>query len=202
MEESKVSSGDSTEVSDQSEGTETKAESQQSQEVDVEGLLKKNRQLLGEKKKVQEQLREYQSKEKEEKEAKLKSDNQLQELLKLKDAELAEARAELGQFHGAVEAHAKVKAVKAHLGNADIPDELVDLIPLDDIIYDKESKTADEDSAKIVAEVFKNKWGKFFITPEAKGPKLPNTGVSRDTTNFNDLSAKERLKIVSQEMFK
>ena len=80
MEESKVSSGDSTEVSDQSEGTETKAESQQSQEVDVEGLLKKNRQLLGEKKKVQEQLREYQSKEREEKEAKLKSDNQLQEL--------------------------------------------------------------------------------------------------------------------------
>jgi len=201
MEESKVASGDSTEVSDQSEVTETKADSTPTQDVDIEGVLKKNRQLLSEKKKIQEQLRDYQAKEKERQEAKLKEDNNLAELLKVRDEELSATRAELAQFHTAVEQHAKFKAIQSHLGaDVNVPDELVDLIPYSDVAYDKDSKTVDDESAKIVAEVFKNKWGKFFTTPEAKGPKLPNTGVSRDSTNFKDLSARDKLRAVSRQI--
>ena len=166
--------------------------------------------LLGQRKRDQERLRsveaklsEYETEAKAANEQRLKDDNNLKELLKLRDQENALVKTELADTKRVLEDGAKMVALQTALG-VKIDDQYLSLIDTNEIAVDPETKLPDPASVSEYARKFREVYG--LVLSPASGGKIPNdapkhAGPVLSTEEWQKLPAGKEKRDSMKEVF-
>lgn len=197
MSEEKVVSDDSNKVGDQVDGNVDDSQPKGKETVAYDTYQR----VLRQKKANDAELEKFRAEEKSRKEKELQDQNKYQEIIKMKDEEISSLKGENNQFHQAVEDYAKQQEVMSHFEGFVVPDKLKSMMDLSQVGYDRSTKLVNQDEAKLAAETFKKEFGEFLKPIGSTKPDLPNQAPKTDSVTFNDMSAKEKLKSSSEELF-
>lgn len=172
-ESTQSTSGANQTVSDQ---TENQTQTKPKDTVSYETYSK----VLGEKKKVAEKLEALEAQLKQKVETELKEKEDYKKLLELREKELNESKSKLGEFETTFTNSQKMQAFLKHIPG-ELEQDYWQLIDLDKITINPDTKKPDEASVMAYAKEFSDKFKKVIQSPVNQ--KLPNNAV--DQTNSN-----------------
>lgn len=163
--------------------------------VDEKVSYETHRKLLDEKKKLQQKFEEALAKEKAREEADLRAKGNLEQLLKLREEELAKERERVSSYEGRFQTAKKLSAFMKTAGQS-LDDKWLELVDLSGIAFKPDSEDVDEMSVVSTVEAFKAKW------PEAlkKMPHMPTVDAPGGIASM--ITESEWRKLKSKEMGK
>ena len=141
-------------------------------------------------------LAEYDSREKEKEQARLREDRKYDELLNQKDQELELTRQELNRKTKDIIDFTKTSAFLSAMGNAKIEQKYYNLIPIDEIKLD-ESGQIDQDSLVNVVQYFKTEHPRLIV--EQRGDLPANkpgnaTGAKMSVSQWRALGSSKEMR--------
>lgn len=152
--------------------------------------------LMDEKKKRDEELRDLKSKEKERQEKDLSDEKNFQELLKLREKELADAKAASKEMADTLERGMKLRALLDSV-QGKVEQKYWNLLDLDRIAMNPETKLPDTVSVNALAREFEKTFPE--VVRKGNGAGLPNEAAGSTTGR---LSYAEWLKLPAKDMRK
>lgn len=194
-------------------GAAEKTQSQQNASMETtetvanpEGVLKKNKELLGKLKAAQEKLAEIERKNQETEEARLKEQGEFKKLAEARQKKLEENEARLKQIETNLQ---NGKKLSAFLKAAPVKDKFWDIIDLDKIAVDPETGEPDATSVQQYADIFKQTYSEVLDVQKKPGmpnqstPTDVNPGISlEDYKNLSPQEMKEKAAIIYQQRLK
>jgi predicted RNase H-like nuclease (RuvC/YqgF family) len=191
MSEDKKSVGDA--LQDET-GGQPEASEQQKDSVSYDT----HRKLLGEKKRVQdelsklrEEIEQFRMSEKSREENELRQKEEWKKLVEIRDSELNETKSQLEKMQSQFRDSRKLDAFLSALGG-NVEAKYWGLVDVEKIVIDPESGKIDDMSVTSAVEDFRKEHGRLIDTPNAKHV-LPTDSPKPIQVKHNDLSLKDKL---------
>jgi len=183
-ESTQSTSGANQQVSDQ---TENQTQTKPKDTVSYETYSK----VLGEKKKVAEKLEALEAQLKQKVETELKEKEDYKKLLELREKELIESKSKLGEFETTFTNSQKMQSFLKHIPG-ELEQDYWQLIDLDKITINPDTKKPDEASVMAYAKEFSDKFKKVIQSPINQ--KLPNNAPTPEVElKWEDISKTDDL---------
>ena len=164
----------------------------------IDGYIPKDKvdEILAEKKKLQSRQKEFEQRDKEKEEAKLKEANEWKQLVDLKEKELSEHKTTLQQMKDQAVVRSKLESFVSTIGVGKVDQKYWQLIDLDKIVVNPETGDVDKNSVAKAVEDFKKDYPQIIIG-QGKAPLPTDAPQTAQTISYS-----EWLKLPAKEMRK
>lgn len=172
--------GDDDPTGDDGEGDDGDDDDDDAIEVkDPKALLRKNRELLANQKKLKAKLKEKEDKEKADREKALKDSEDHKALAEIREQERDEALAKLAEYDERFAMAKKITAFREALGpKVNLPSKFVHLVPDEDIVIDPDTGEVDEGSVTKAVRKFRKEFPEVLVS--GKDSSLPANAPGGD----------------------
>lgn len=157
-----------------------------------------HRRLLDEAKKAKAKVAEYEAKEKQIAEEKLKQQGEYQKIIEAREAELAETRNKVTAYETQIDEARKLSAFQKAFGN-EIDGKWLGLVDVSKIAFKPDTKEVDDFSVKAVVDNFKKQWPEAVVR---KGSPLPSPDMPNGSVHISESEWKKLKGSTEKQKYK
>lgn len=147
--------------------------------------------VLSEAKAAKEKLKLYEAEKQQITESKLKEQNEWKALAEQKEKSLAETTARLNELETTIVESVKLSAFQRHLGGKIKDEAYYSFVPVDQIVYNPETKKVDEDSVKGAVAEFVKRHASLVEFKQGKMPNEASSGAKVPAKSYEQMTTAE-----------